>query len=280
MQAMDSPNRTLPDYAKPPVNEVVMGVQFTPLQRFEAVHPGLYWQNIRGRYPKFSVQPPLATVIESFGTHPNLPPSIQATFLQTPPLPRCWFLDESGNHLIQVQPDKFLLNWRKVTGAEEYPHYNTIFPDFKKEWAGFLSFINVEALGDIELNHWEVTYVNHIHQGDCWNDFGDIDQLFPILSNKSLPTCLQKPERFSLSLTYCYPDQLSRLHVELTPAYRRSDNALLLRFTFTARGRLVSNDENALYAKFNFGHEIIVNSFTDLTSSNAHKFWKRKIQND
>lgn len=274
---MDSQERTLPDYSLPPVNEVVLGVQFDTLERFTAVHPGLFWQRIRETYPVFSAQPPLATVTESFEgpTQPQI--GMQATLSQIPPLPRCWFLDKSENHLVQVQSERFVHNWKKVTGTENYPHYDNIIPDFKRQWQNFLCFVNDEDVGEIKLNHWEVTYVNHISQGEGWSDFGDVYKVFPMLSTNVLGKCLQTPEKISLSLAYSFPDKLTRLHVDLATAYRRSDNALLLRLTLTARGRLESNDDQALYESLDFGHETIVKSFTDLTSPEAHKIWKRRI---
>lgn len=274
---MDSPKRTLPGYASPPVNEVVLGVQFEALGDFAAVHPGLFWQTIRRKYPVFSAQAPLASVAESFDGQPQSEVTMQAVLSQSPPLPRCWFLDREGNNLIQLQADRFLHNWRKITGAEDYPHYANILPDFKNQWGNFRAFADGEGLGEIRLNHWEVTYVNHVFRGQCWEDFGDMHRLFPMLRNDSLSEGFRNPERFSLSLRYCYPEKLARLHVDVTPAVRRSDNALLIRFTLTARGRLESNADSEVYESFDFGHEAIVRSFTDLTSHEAHKVWKRDI---
>ncbi len=109
-----------PEYDNPPVTEVVIGVQFKALQAFTAVHPGIYWQKVRNSYPKVNIQPPLSPVLELFGDEK---PKMEAQLSPIPPLPRCWFLDDSQNRLVQIQPDRFLHNWKKVTGQEEYPRY-------------------------------------------------------------------------------------------------------------------------------------------------------------
>ena len=43
-------------YAKPPVEEVVLGVQFPPIPHFSDAHAGLYWQRVRANYPRAESQ--------------------------------------------------------------------------------------------------------------------------------------------------------------------------------------------------------------------------------
>lgn len=274
---MDSQKRTLPDYSNPPVNEVVLGVQFDTLLNYSSVHPGLYWQNIRDDYPNYSIHPPIASVTETFGEPFGLEPKLRAEIFKTPPIPRCWFLDKSENRLIQLQSERFLHNWKKVTGEEEYPHYDSIFPEFKNQWESFLEFVEKEKLGPIKLNQWEVTYVNYIYQGKGWEDFGDLPKIFSFLSNDKLAEHLRTPEKISLSLAYSYPDKLARLHIDLTTAYKRPDNVLLLQFKLTARGQLATNDNQTLYESLDFGRSTIVENFTELTSEESHDLWKRII---
>lgn len=274
---MDSQKRTLPDYNKPPVNEVVLGVQFDTLANYSAMHPGLYWQRIRDHYPNFSVHSTLADCKEEFGDFVVPDTRLRAQIFSSPPVPRCWFLDEAGNRLIQLQPERFHHNWKKVTGEEEYPHYEQIFPEFKAQWEAFLDFINDEKLGVITPNHWEVAYVNHLFPGEGFKDVSELYKIFPFLSYNALSGNLKTPEKINLSMAYPYPDKLARLHVDISNAYRRSDNTPLIQFRLTARGQLSSNDNNHLYECLNFGHKTIVENFTNLTSSEAHGLWERKV---
>src|SRR5438874_10786963 len=106
----------LPDFENPPVIETVLGVQFAPLSRFTVPYFGLYWQKIKHEYDHFEVYPPLASLIEEFGTAvPSRPPPRQPQVsieLTNEPGIRCWFLDKSENNLIQVQQDRFVHNWK------------------------------------------------------------------------------------------------------------------------------------------------------------------------
>jgi uncharacterized protein (TIGR04255 family) len=47
----------LPDYDNPPVNEVVIGIQFEHTA-ITGAHIGLFWEELRNEFPKASEQPP------------------------------------------------------------------------------------------------------------------------------------------------------------------------------------------------------------------------------
>ena len=42
----------LPSFDAPPVNETVLGVEFTPLAKWSIPHFGLFWSRIRDEYPR------------------------------------------------------------------------------------------------------------------------------------------------------------------------------------------------------------------------------------
>ena len=62
-------NKTLPDFVKPPVNEVVCGIQFQPLKGMTVPYLGLLWQKFRPEYPKCREVAPLIPVVERFDEH-------------------------------------------------------------------------------------------------------------------------------------------------------------------------------------------------------------------
>jgi uncharacterized protein (TIGR04255 family) len=266
-------NSKSPDYAKPPVTEVVIGVQFNTIESFTAAHLGLYWQRLRDSYPNVNIQPPLSPVLELFG---DQKPAIKAKLSSIPPVPRCWFLDDSQNRLVQIQPDRFLHNWKKVTGREEYPRYKTIRENFKKLWNDFSKFVESEKLGQVKTNQWELTYVNYIHQNDGWLTMNDLPNLFPCWLGKSSDGYLPVPENITFNVTYAFPEKRGRLHISLEPSLKMPEGSLLLRLTLTARGRLEASDTEGILNSLDIGHEWIVRGFTDFTTSKAHKMWERK----
>ena len=106
--------RNLPDFANPPLAEVALSVQFEPLEQLRTAQIGLLWGEFRQRFPVTEEHAPLDSVIERFGVSRTsvLEPRLQ--MLETPPVPRVWFLNEAGTELIQVQQERFIHNWRRL----------------------------------------------------------------------------------------------------------------------------------------------------------------------
>lgn len=272
---MNSKDKNLPEYDAPPVNEVVIGVQFDTLTKFTAVHPGLFWQEIRNNYPKLSVHPPLGSVFELFGG--EKPKKIKGELLRIPPLPRCWFLDESENQLVQIQADRFVHNWKKVTGKEEYPRYENVQAEFVKLWELFLEFTKKEDLGNVTINQWELSYVNYIFKGNEWSSMDDLQNLFSCWAGRPSESCLPIPENIGVEVAYAFPEKFGRLHISFNPAFKKPEDTPIIRLNLTARGRLEQSDISSILASFDLGHEWIVNGFTDFTTSKVHEIWKRKV---
>src|SRR5260370_6967670 len=109
--------KPLPECELPPIHEVAIGVQFEALQRFRAGHLGLFWSRIRGRYPSIEDQVPLAAVVEQPTISPQAAQFTQL-FMTALPVPRCWFIHQTGNCLIQLHNDSFLRTCNKITGDE------------------------------------------------------------------------------------------------------------------------------------------------------------------
>src|SRR2546425_18159 len=112
---MAQPASPLPKYRRPPVVETALGVQFAPLKSFSIPHFGLFWNAIRGDYPKQEMKPPLGNVVEDLAA-PPAPDQIHLQLVSEPEA-RCWFLNAGATELIQLQRDRFVRNWRKVTGS-------------------------------------------------------------------------------------------------------------------------------------------------------------------
>jgi uncharacterized protein (TIGR04255 family) len=100
---------TLEKLSSPPIVEVICGVFFSPLPNFDPVVAGTYWQQRRADFPGHSIHP-------AAGAPPGL-------VIGTPPL-RTWLISSNdGPFVIQVQADRFYLNWRRRGDA--YPRFST-----------------------------------------------------------------------------------------------------------------------------------------------------------
>lgn len=265
----------LPEFERPPVDEMVMGVQFDPLHNLHAAHLGLFWSRIRREYPHTEDQAPLSPTAEPSEIKPSAP-TVSAIALTVPPLPRCWFLSEDKTQLIQVQRDRFLRNWRQVKGEESYPRFGRLARDFQRAWDEFLTFAIDQGLGSVKVNQCELTYINYIEKEAGWNELGELHGVFPILRSREPESFLPPPEMLSWQARYKLPEGRGRLHVEMNPVFRGRDMKLVLSFALTARGAPAGDSPEQIFAWFELSHEWIIRSFAELTSSTAHEFWGMK----
>ena len=108
----------LPEFESPPIVEVVFSVQFEPLGSLRTAQIGLLWERFRKDFPKVDEKPPLEPVLERFDRPQSVKVGLRFEALDVPPLARVLFLNEPESQLIQVQPDRFIHNWRKNADTE------------------------------------------------------------------------------------------------------------------------------------------------------------------
>ncbi len=262
----------LPHFESPPVAEVVCGIQFDPLPDFRSTHFGAFLQTVRDDYPNTEDRAPLDEIRE---TEQGPTPKAEIGFLEMPPLRRIFYVDRSENFLLQLQPSRFLANWRKLKEDDKYPRYATTFPRFTSGWALFRQFADEAKLGPINANQYELSYINHIEEHDEAFPSG-IEQFLPLFAWKSAQSehFLPRPSHGMLRLAFNLPEGRGRLHISLGHGVRPRDNKKIAVADFTARGPAKA-DWSDLGSWFSLAHEWIVRGFTDLTSTKAHQIWRR-----
>jgi uncharacterized protein (TIGR04255 family) len=266
--------RDLPDFSNPPVAETVLSVQFDRLSALRTAHFGLYWNEIRDRFPKTEEHGELPTHIERSPERPQPSVGFQFETLEAPPAPRFWFTDEQGTELIQVQRDRFIKNWRKVGEGDSYPRYETVRAGFDQDFSDFSHFVSRNQLGSIRVNQCEVTYINHIVSGTGWETHADISKVFSMWQQppSTFPGQAQDVT-FRARFPISDPTNgfVGRLHVTLQPVTRLLDGAPMFLLDLTARGQVGEETDF-----FNLGREWIVRSFAELTTPTMHKIWGRR----
>ena len=270
------PNSGSPDFERPPVVETVLGLEFEPLESWGIPHFGLYWAELRNEFAKFEIQPPLGSVIEQFGGQLVGPPQAQVQFSVEPPSPRCWFMNQAGTRLLQVQDNRFLQNWRQQDGVEPYPRYRNLRPSFEREWGRFCAFLKSQSIQLPRIVQCEVTYVNHIERGQLWRSFDELGRLLRPWADSWPGSFLPAPESALINLRFGIPDNRGRLHVHLRHAIRHGDAMEILQLNLTARGAPRSSDISDILDWFDLGREWIVRGFADITTDEAHKVWGRR----
>jgi len=267
---MSERSKKYPDFENPPVIEVVCGVHFKTIKNLLAPHFGLLWEKYRDEYPICQEVAPLAPAIERFDGERN----IGFEFQETPPLPRIWYVHKSENGIIQVQKDRFLHNWRKVHPNDEYPRYPKVIKLFKNKLSHFQDFLIENDFGEIEPLQYEMTYVNHICEGEGWNDLSDIGNIlkdFVFLKNHN--RFLPEPEKIHWRTSFLMPDRSGRMHVTVRNALRKDDGKPVVLLDLTVRGI----GGKGMDAWFDLAREWIVCGFTDLTSNDIQiKNWRRR----
>ena len=266
----------LPDFAQPPVDETALSLQFAPISGFNVPHFGLYWQRIRSEYQRFEIQQPIPSVTEQLQSNAPIGRQLGLAFLELPEI-RCWFLDQTGNRLVQVQRDRFVHNWRKISGSEQYPRYPTLRASLEKEWRCFCDFLKDEKLERPKINQCEVTYVNNIEYDKGWSSYGELDKVIATLAiPKTKGRFLPNPERVSMQVTYRLEGDAGRLYVAFSPVIRGRDGKEVLQMTLTARGAPKSSSELDAFDWLDLGRKWVVRGFADFTTTEMHKIWGKQ----
>jgi uncharacterized protein (TIGR04255 family) len=252
--------------------EVVCGVLFNDLNTLRVPHIGLFWSQLREAFPATEERPLLDAVIESVVAGPA---SVQLELLNSPPLPRVWFIASDGESLIQIQRDRFLYNWKRTSFDDPYPSYDFIIANFE-DWLGrFRSFLEDEKLGSLEFRQYELTYVNHITADNGLAAIGESAILTDHVRSNIGTRFLPEPENFNWRTVYTLPSNQGRLHV-WAQTVLRPDSQRILRLDMTARGIPEDRSDTARKDWFSVAHDWITNGFADVTNATAQKdIWGR-----
>jgi len=267
-----------PKFGKPPVIETVLGVQFKTLPKLRITHYGLFWQAIDGQqhYPFVEERPPLPQEIEHKDDMRDQA-IFQAWITELVQMPRVWYLgteSKFGQRLIQFQPDRFLHNWRrKSTESEDYPPYKQYRKEFELLYGKLAEFAKAHALGVIEANQCEVTYINRIpiQPGESYGSA--CLRCFRGLAIPVFEFVEGAPERLTLGWSHWIEHLRGRLSVVINPAKLKETGQPVIDLRITARG---APGEAGVLNWLDYGHYYVVNSFASMTTEEMHKVWLRE----
>lgn len=241
------------------------------------VHFGLLWDKWRERYPRTEHHPPIGAVVELFGS--KGPSRGVVTIESHFPLGRCWYLSEDDQRVIQVQQDRFTLNWRRTGADTPYPSYDALRDLFRKELEAFRSFIVEEKLGEFAPVQCELTYINHLPSGEGWSTANELAGVIAPWSGHTTGSHLPDVEAIRWTWQYRFDEDqepCGRLHVEVRSALRKSDRHPLLAMHMIGRGAPIGEGSEGVLAFTDRAHEWIVKGFTALTTKSMHTLWERE----
>jgi len=259
----------LPDFEAPPLNEVVIGVQFTPATGYQQVRVGEVWSLFREDFPSVQELAPIPPTFETFGLPQGGRGRPHINLRSMPEHSRYWFVSLSEDELLQFQKDRLLHNWRKVDDrTNEYPRFETLIDKFEKELRKLETYFASLVPQLLKINQCEVTYTNHIkieHSVSVasvqeWLNFVRFGKLqpddFAITFRRVVSSSAGKP--------------LGRLIYESGLGLTEKNEEVML-LTLTFRGAPAGTDINTAIDFLRYGRGLVVQSFKEITTDVAHQ---------
>lgn len=258
----------LPDFAQPPLNEVVLGVQFDPPQGYQQIYAGDVWDLFKSDFPIVQELPAIPPSFETFGTMPGA--QFNFGIMAGATHDRFWFLSKNGSELIQFQNDRLLHNWRKVGDeSNEYPRFEGIIAKFMDELERLEAFMSRIRSQKLIIRQCELTYINHIRPGG--------EAINPSEWLRFVSPDMTPPDDFSASFRRVIEvkgQPRGRLICESSTAIDEAARRFIA-LTLTARG---APDTPKLESALEFlskGRDMIVRLFTEITTDSAQRTWER-----
>jgi len=166
--------KEFPSIERPPIQEVVFGFIFNPLPSFDMLDVGLYWRERRGDYPRKAIQPAIADAAD--------PILLASTAMQ-----RAWFITEQEDYLLQIQQNRFYMNWRHQ--GKLYPRFHGregrqgLLKRAMKEFKDFEQFLKTHLNIDVlTLTRMELAKISVLRRGNHYNDRDDLCRLMKVAS--------------------------------------------------------------------------------------------------
>jgi uncharacterized protein (TIGR04255 family) len=256
----------LPEFENPPVTEVVLGIQFDTPMGYQQIMAGDVWKLFATEFPQVQEQLPLPPVFETFG--PQASSLLSFRPIMGPSHIRFWFVSKTGDEIIQFQNDRLLHNWRKITDQpNEYPRFDKIAVKFLEEATCLEGFFKNLSSQPLRITQCELSYYNCILPENR-----PISEWLRFLSFATDPDDFTASFRTTISGAGGAPK--GRLSCESATAVR-PDGLHFVTLNLTARG---IPDQPSLESALEFlkhGRDMIVRTFTDITTDTAHKAWGR-----
>ena len=259
-------------YKRPPINELVLDVQFqeVPLTTVDLIELRSLFVDT---YPAYEEREPLRPELEAEAGGVNL--SINLSHI--PPLRRQWFKNKENTQLFQLQPNRLIHNWRRLEGEarqdeQSYPRFESVRDEFDKYLNLFNDYIKSKYNSPLILNQWELSKFNLIELEADW--IKSIHDTFTCLGiPQSFEGVKQENIMYQAQNTLIHQDiPIGRLYVSLETIDRpKGERAVLLRIT--ARGRPDDVTIKCSLEKINLSNDIINNVFNSLTTVEAQKKW-------
>ncbi|MEP2877959.1 MAG: TIGR04255 family protein [Roseibium sp.] len=267
---MISRPKYLAEFNKPPINEVVLGAQFSIPSSYNQIYAYKIWELFKDDFPSVEIHSPLEPTFETFGF--PISQKVGINVLSGGRHDRFWFISDDSRELIQFQEDRLLHNWRKDPDPNHtYPRYEYIREKFEAELSRVEDFFVSLDQQHLMCNQAEITYINIFKiqdSGLCrldeWVRFLDFSPFSPDdYSSWWSDTILDEDE-----------NPIARLSCEMKTGYNQ-EREKIANISLTVRGKPHSGNISSTLDFLDMGREIIVDRFSKITTEKAHNVWER-----
>jgi uncharacterized protein (TIGR04255 family) len=175
--------------------------------------------------------------------------------------------------LLQLQPDRFHYNWRRLEPSDLYPRFEALAPEFFRWYGLWTAFIDQAGLGELHVQSAELTYVNQIPAGDGWRDLSEIGAIVPAF--KELLKMRPRPTAGGVQAISDAPD--CRVQIDARTAKTVTEPVRdLLQIDITAHSKQSVTTSAQLPDWFARANSQIVDSFLSATATKAQEeLWQR-----
>jgi uncharacterized protein (TIGR04255 family) len=264
-----------PDFAAPPIVELVLGVQFSPLTKLTSGHYGRFWKELGNGWVDPADGSPIEDQFELFDRPRWSRPVGVELRLEPVRVPGRFMIGHRDkDRLLQLQATRFHLNWRKREGF--YPSYRRLISEFEEMYKRFTDFVARAGLGAVAENQWELTYVDAFPQGEYWQTPADWSGVLPGLFGTLHSAEGLVLEHRAAEWSYEIAPKRGRLHIAARPGRTSEDQPPVLLLQMTARGPVGKEGAETVRAGFDLGHDVALGTFLRVTSGEAQARWGKK----
>jgi uncharacterized protein (TIGR04255 family) len=257
------------------VVETSLGIQFEGLDGYRSLSAAGYWERIRDRYPNLEEHPPLDPRFETFGPSNGQLGQPQFQLIQGAIQPRYLFLSNAGDEIVQLQADRLFFNWRKRSATHVYPRHSYVRGILKERLDDLWQWSEHLGLGEVHPTQCEAIYVNRIPLKDGGGAHCQLSYIFPWLKGlMGTATTEGGTFRTRRRLLGETGQPVARLHLTLRYGTDADgDREALLHLH--VRGQPLSPTMDGCLDMIDAQRAIIVRTFAEITSAEAHAIWER-----
>lgn len=264
----------LPDFDRPPVDEVVVGIFHEAVQGYTDNVPVRFLSALADLgYTEFELQERLRNP-DGDPTHvPSIRRTPRLQIVENREAPRVWLVTSDGRRVVQLQNDLLFLNWRR-RGDEAYPRFERLLEEFDTVRSRYELMLAESGKLIPPVSVVEVTYIN-------WIDDLPIEKCFrPAALGAPVADGVDtSPETIVWKSTHGLSSgdvRVGRLVIESGTAARlRDDGEVQTGIQLSLTARLVVAQGDGLHDALHMGRRAIVSAFANITTPEAHTRWQR-----